>query len=385
MGVLQGERVVFTGRLASMSRRRAEALVLSLGAEVTSSVSGRTTLVVIGARGWPLRPDGGLSVAIERAERLRARGSRLRVVSEDQFLELTGSRETREVPAKLYTAEQVSELVGADVAEIQRWERLGLVRADGEGRFDFQDIVSLRAISELIGRGVDPASVTRSLRSLAQFVTGTEHSIAQLRIVAEGSGELAAQIGEALVAPDGQHLFDFEKPVGPAPSQLEHKTDRAALAPPPIGNARAFLEQAAEWEEEERYDVAADLYRRAIARDPGSSTLHFNLANAVRLLGRAEAAEELYRLAVALDPENAVAWYNLADILEEDDRLEDAAACLREAVRASPGFADAHFNLATCLEAMEREDEAAQHWRAYLREDPTSEWSQIARARLAGA
>lgn len=48
-GPLEGQRIVFTGRLDRMTRREAEALVRSLGGEVGSEVSARTTAVVAGA------------------------------------------------------------------------------------------------------------------------------------------------------------------------------------------------------------------------------------------------------------------------------------------------------------------------------------------------
>ena len=55
---LAGIRIAFTGRLASMTQREAEALSEQHGAVATESVSARTDLLVVGEEGWPLLEGG---------------------------------------------------------------------------------------------------------------------------------------------------------------------------------------------------------------------------------------------------------------------------------------------------------------------------------------
>lgn len=385
---LQGSRVAFTGRLATMTQARAHELVRDAGGIATSSVSRRTSLLVVGMHGLPLRRDGGVSVKLRQAERLRARFGHLRIVSERRFLELLGLRETEQSALdKTYTIDQVSRLVNIDPMTLSRWEYLGLVQSI-DGRYDFQDIVSLQTIASIVRDGVDPREIQLSIESLASIVPNTERPLAQLRIIASDSGELAAQIGETLIAPDGQQLLDFDRsdpdgdPVRAESSIAGHR--RAMIEAKPAATADSLIDAALHLEDEEAFDEAAGLYRTAIAREPGRIEAYFNLGNALRLAGRAQAAEEVYRIALAIDPTSELAWYNLADTLEEDDRCDEAAECLRRAVELCPTFADGHFNLAACLEELGRRDEACEHWRAYLRLDPHgSEWAAIARRYLA--
>ncbi len=58
---LQGERVSFTGTLASMTHRQAQQLVAEHGGAAMPHVSRQLTILVIGEEGWPLEQDGRAS------------------------------------------------------------------------------------------------------------------------------------------------------------------------------------------------------------------------------------------------------------------------------------------------------------------------------------
>ena len=73
-GPLRGERFVFTGTLAAMSRSHAESLVAALGAEAVSSVTRKVTHLVAGA-------DPGSKLA-------KAEGYAIEVMDEAAFLAL---------------------------------------------------------------------------------------------------------------------------------------------------------------------------------------------------------------------------------------------------------------------------------------------------------
>lgn len=381
---LRAARVAFTGKLASMPRHQAQELVRSASGLPSSTVSRRTSYLVIGMHGWPLADDGSVSTKLKQAERLRARGGRIKIISELAFLELIGLRRRQPEVRKSYPLTQVAEIVGVEAATIERWEYLGLVRSD-RGAYDFQDIVSLQAIAALVNRGVTPQRIQRSLADIASFVPGTDRPLAQLKIVESDSGELLRQVGETLVAPDGQQLLNFTPRPSPpqAPASVSASMPAAAAAPP--ATADELFDRAVWLEEEEQYAQAAEAYRRTIALEPDRSEAYFNLGNTLRMQGRTEGAAEVYRLAVALDPSNELGWYNLADVQEEADRYAEAIASLQRAIEISPTFADAHFNLASCLEQIGRPDEAGTHWHRYLQLDPSSEWAETAREHLARA
>src|SRR5206468_13108404 len=66
---LSGQLVVFTGKLSSLSRRDARALVARLGGATADDVNARTTMLVVGAEGFgSSQPDK--SNKLKRAEDL---------------------------------------------------------------------------------------------------------------------------------------------------------------------------------------------------------------------------------------------------------------------------------------------------------------------------
>ena len=86
---LEGKVFVFTGRLASLSRREATALVRIRGGSARRHVSRHTSFLVIGDadRSRPRRQRSPLA----DVERLGSVGQKIRVISESEFLKLLGS------------------------------------------------------------------------------------------------------------------------------------------------------------------------------------------------------------------------------------------------------------------------------------------------------
>ena len=81
--------MVFTGKLSSLGRKEARALVERLGGASSDDVSAATTLLVVGAEGFG--PERGQSHKQRRAEELNATGqAAIEVVTENAFCRLAG-------------------------------------------------------------------------------------------------------------------------------------------------------------------------------------------------------------------------------------------------------------------------------------------------------
>ena len=358
-----------------MSREEACRLVREAGGEPSMGVSRKTSLLIVGMSGWPLLPDGGVGNKLKRAEELRRSGCGIRILSEEAFLELLGRRNpNREVAQKSHPAAEVCERLKLSAESLRRWEQFGLIRSVG-GLYDFQDLVSLRTIAELVERGVRPETIAKSLQSLGSVLPAVERPLAQLRIVAQNPKALHVDLGEYLMAPNGQLLINFE-------TEPKREVTIVPLRSSPSG--MEWFEYGQVCEESEDYSEAVDAYQRAISANPHLPAAWFNLGNALRMLGQLGEAAEAYQEASRQDGLMAPAWYNLADVQEEQGKIGDAVRSLLEALRASPSYADAHFNLALCYEKLNQRTEAVRHWEAYLKADSASHWAKIARRHLSG-
>jgi len=371
---LAAKRVAFTGKFLSMRAREARLFVRQAGGEPVAVVSRRTNMLVVGMGGWPLLPDGQVSLALRKAEEINTRGEFIRILSEEEFLEELGLKERRPALEKRYTSEEICSLTGIPHERLRRWEQLSLLRSSG-GKYDFQDLVSLRTLTDLVSRGVRPDVIHRSLKGLAAILPRTDRPLAQLQVVLDNQDTLVAELDGCRIAAHGQLVLNFDEALigGAVPFE-------SPMADPI--DAETWFERGKFLEEEDQLDEAADAYRRCIILQPGTPEAFFNLGNVLRTLDRPAASLEMLRLAVGLDPTLSEAWYNLADIQEEQGRLEEAIDCLKQAIAACPTFADAYYNLALCFEKLGRRQDARRNWSEYLKLDPVSEWASIARSHL---
>ncbi len=75
-----------------MIHRDAIRMVEQYGGRATYSVSGSTTMLVIGEEGWPLEEDGGASQKLQQVMQLIADGSDVRVVGRIRLAAIAGPR-----------------------------------------------------------------------------------------------------------------------------------------------------------------------------------------------------------------------------------------------------------------------------------------------------
>ena len=371
---LRNARVVFTGKLAAMPRQEAYAIVRTAGGEPGNTVSRHTSLLVVGMEGWPLLPDGRISNKLRRAEKINRALHSIQIVSELAFLEAAGLESRKSELRKTYRLEEVCRLLKLSPETLQRWEQFSLIRSEA-GRYDFQDIVTLRMIAGLVEQGVRPQTIATSIRKLAAVLPGTARPLAQLRIVADNPGSVLAEFGGHRMTPYGQLLFNFGTSAKFEP--------RVVDLPSRDLSATEWFEHGQIHESEENLEEAVNAYCKAVRLCPQFPEAYFNMGNVLREMERLGLAEKAFRTCVRQDPGCISGWYNLADVQDLRGNTKGAIQSLRKIIQISPTFADAHFNLASCLEKICHRQEALQHWSAYLRLDPNSQWAEVAQKRLA--
>jgi tetratricopeptide (TPR) repeat protein len=357
---LADQVVVFTGKLSSLGRKEAQALVVRLGGSASEEVTAKTTMVVVGAE--------GVSSA-EKSQKLRkAEELKTRVVSENDFCRMAGIQPPEELKQQYYSQRDLLGMYpGIREDHLRYLQKWGLIRpvqrTNSDTYFSFADLLLVRQVSA----EMETAPFRAILRSLQAARSG--QLTFDFRIDAEPARIIK------LKRPKPKEIVEDRTLLG-GPSGL------GGIAGPPSPQSLAedyFLKGSTLDVDESRHHAAANWYRKALEIDPYLVPALINLANIH--YGRDELAEAqaLYERAIGLDPDFFEAHFNLGNIYHDLGRFQEAAACYHIALELNPQYADAHFYLAITLEKTGHSAEAKPHWRAYQQLSPNGEWVELAR------
>ncbi len=385
--LLAGERVAFTGILASMTHRQAGELVEQHGGQPVQHVTQQTTLLVIGEEGWPLEEDGQPSVKLIQAQAVQQKGAPLRILSESEWLTALGLEAVR--PHQLYTPATLSQLLGLSVHDIRRWERMGLIhpvrRVMRLPYFDYAEVVAARRLADLIASGASAESLAVSLDRLRHVVPGIDRPLAQLQLLTQGSHVLYRDPKGWVEPSSGQRVFTFEEPSPPndVPPEPVTSVPFPAVRPDtPAHPPDHWFREGCRLSEEGHLAAAVEAYRLALIASPNEADYHFHLADTLYRQGNLRGAIERYFVAVEHDHEFLEAWTQLGCTLAESNDLDAARDAFRVALDLHPDFPDAHFHLAQLLERLGDALAARHHWQTYLTFDQRGPWAELARQRL---
>jgi tetratricopeptide (TPR) repeat protein len=368
---LDGQVVVFSGKLSSLGRKDAFALVSSLGGVAADDVSAKTTMVVIGDEGLrravesgdgsaPLKRDDPRSLKLKRAEELNAEhGAGIRILSEDEFCRLAGVPSPETLKRQYHaTRDLLARYRALRDDHLRYLVKCGLIRpvqrTNADTFFAFADLGFIKQANDELERGVSFRSVVRALMALRH----------------------------------GQLAFDFRLDAAPAKiialRKKQVEPPRPAEQGPSVRDAalaeRYFLE-GSELDDGDtaNLEAAAVAYRQALEFDPYLVAAVINLANIHYSRDELVEAQALYERAIGLESDFFEAHFNLGNIYHDLDRFPEAQACYREALRLNPLYADAHFYLAVTFEKMGQSQDARPHWRAYQQLAPQGEWVELAK------
>jgi predicted O-linked N-acetylglucosamine transferase (SPINDLY family) len=116
---------------------------------------------------------------------------------------------------------------------------------------------------------------------------------------------------------------------------------------------------------------ACELIGRSIEADPTVAVAHLDMANALRLAGRADLALASYDRALDLKRDFIEAYFNKGVVLQELQRLDEALRCYERTLKSQPNFVPALYNRAVLLAALGRPDESLATYDRCLKNAPT--------------
>ncbi|HUE84683.1 MAG TPA: tetratricopeptide repeat protein [Vicinamibacterales bacterium] len=364
--VLSGETVVFTGKLWSLGRKEARAVVERLGGTADDDVTLRTTLLVVGGESYP---DGVPDIArlvndtsthsqkLRRAAQVNAdQPGKVRLISEDAFCRSIGLPSVAELREKHYGQRDILAMYPTlredHLRYLQKW---GFIRPafknNADTFYDFGALTLMRQVHNEQQRGVSFRAVLRDLQA----------------------------------SRSGQLTFDFR--IDAHPARIITLKPKESKEPPlpgidrPLTTAEQYFLMGSLLDDgtAEQQDEAAAAYRRALEDDPDLVAALINLANIYYAKDELAEAQALYERAILLDPSYFEAHFNVGNIHHDHGRFVEAEACYRDALGINPDYADAHFYLAVTLEKTGRSADARPHWQRYQLLAPQGEWVELAR------
>ena len=358
---LAGQLVVFTGKLSSLGRKDARALVARLGGATADDVNAKTTMLVIGAEGFGSAEDvrRDKSNKLKRAEELNAQpGPPISILSEAEFCRLTGVP-TPEALKQQYHAlrDLLARYRALREDHVRYLVKCGVLRpvlrTNADTFFAFPDLAVIRQANEGLGQGAPFRGIVRAL-------------------IASRQGQL--EFDFRLDAAPAK-IITLRRPAKDAPS---HKVPmhETVLAEEYFRAGSALDDGDGD---EAKLEEAAAAYRKALELDPYLCAALINLANIHYGRDELVEAQALYERAIGLESDFYEAHFNLGNIYHDLGRFPEAQASYREALRLNPFYADAHFYLAVTFEKMGQSQDARPHWRAYRHLAPQGEWVELAR------
>jgi tetratricopeptide (TPR) repeat protein len=275
-----------------------------------------------------------------------------------------------------FSPEDVRRIVGLTRKQLDQWDRLHLVSPQteqGAAYYDFRDLIGLRTIKQLLGKGVSANRLQRALSALNEKLSQVKAPLSQLRILSDGKDVLVQQGSARLEPLSGQFVLNFET------RELDESIRFVARR-----SAADWFAMALSYEgEKQTRSAAIDAYDRCVSIDPKNVDALLNCGTLHYEDGNFEKAADYFGRALEGQPENKLAHFNLGSVLEELGKLEEAQQHLRRAVLLDPDYCDAHYNLAFVCEKLHAFGEAREHWQTYVRLDPTGQWATYARQRIA--
>ena len=264
--------------------------------------------------------------------------------------------------------------------QLREWERHNLIKPSQS--FALPDLIALRTLAKLRKDRVPAARIRAALNALRKRLGEVEDPLRELKVIADGK-RIRVEIGEQHMEPvSGQLLFNFDKAELRRLLSFPRTAGRKDEERGKRDAAERSFQKGLQLEQAGAVKDAIQAYETAVLLDPTSAGAWVNLGTIYFNSRQLAKAEAHYRRALEADPSYALAHFNIGNLYDERGDYDRALHHYKHAVDLSPQYADAHYNLALLYQGGGHTMDAVRHWKLYLKLDPGSSWSAIARREL---
>jgi tetratricopeptide (TPR) repeat protein len=214
-----------------------------------------------------------------------------------------------------YTVREISRQFGLSEHHIRRWTREGLIRTaasagEGELRYDFRALKTLRQVRELRHRGMTVRQIAAELHGQLNLFSGPEGQLIRLPLN---------------LSPFEAALLMHERGDRAAAEAYRNAIREDDCVPDAYCNLGILEFEAG------RRPAAFDCFTLALRHEPRHFESHFNLANLYFECGDLRLAQLHYELAAEIEPNFPNLYFNLGLVHAVDGRIEEAITALRKA------------------------------------------------------
>jgi tetratricopeptide (TPR) repeat protein len=129
------------------------------------------------------------------------------------------------------------------------------------------------------------------------------------------------------------------------------------------------------WQDQEKFELAADAYSRAVEKDSKISWSYHNLGDVLLKLEKWEDAAIAYRQAIELNPDFHWSYNNLGTALTAQEKWDEAIPAYRRAIELNPDFFGSHHHLGNALIKQGKWEEAAAACLVAIKLNPDFSWT----------
>ena len=231
-------------------------------------------------------------------------------------------------------------------------------------RFDFQDLIVMRAARSLIEANIPRRRILRSLEELRRNLPAdlplsglSIRAIGDRVVVQDGKVHWQADDGQYVLGLDvnasGDEFRVVERKPKPGPQQGSEDVEA-------LFNEALVLEESSP-------DEALRMYQRAVKLDACNIAAWNNLGRLLHEQGKLREAERTYRHAFKACGPDALLMFNLGVVLDDLGEQDAAMDAYRAAIEGDRNMADAHYNLARLYESAGMPQHAIRHYGQYRR------------------
>tara|TARA_B100000686_G_scaffold76415_1_gene82352 strand:+ start:286 stop:1410 length:1125 start_codon:yes stop_codon:yes gene_type:complete len=353
----RGHYVAFTGKLSSVGRREANALVGRLGGIFQQEVNARTTILVIGDESVDEKSN-----KVRKAKELNQKSpGSVSIIREEEFCRLAGLRSSESLKRFYHGRRQIQELYplirDEHLRYLRKWDLIRpVIQTNSDSYYSFGDVTIVKHVHDELSQDV-------SFRGAVRAVLSGQNGQLSLDFNAIRSESHPAKV---ILLDEVSH-------------ESSKKISGAQESPGKL--AAQFFHEGSDLDEGPDADPkrAAVAYRKALLLEPSLVPALVNLANIHYAQNQLVEAQALYERALNLEVDCFEAFFNLGNIHHDLGRYLQAVEYYREALRLQSTYADAHFYLAVTLEKMGLSTNAKPHWKMYQQLEPDGEWVDLAR------